>query len=143
MFSLLQSHTLPTKGKLLLSLQAQPEVLFEGTASEGLPFKVQAAIVDESGFPGDDDFELRFRYIVAHTDAYTHAHARIHAHMHAHSPIQLRSSIQWLCSQANLRMQVQASSSLLHLHQSEATMHVACVQKYKLLPALYHKAGMQ
>ncbi len=47
------------------ALQAQPEVLFEGTVAEGAPFKVKAAIVDWSGFPDSDDehFELDFRYV--------------------------------------------------------------------------------
>ena len=46
-----------------LLLQAQPEVLFEGTVAEGAPFKVKAAITDPSGFADFDDapFELDFR----------------------------------------------------------------------------------
>ncbi len=46
-----------------LILQAQPEVLFEGTVAEGAPFKVKAAITDPSGFADFDDapFELDFR----------------------------------------------------------------------------------
>lgn len=48
-----------------MSLQAQPEVLFEGTVSEGAPFKVKAAVVDSSGFAEFDDelLELEFRYL--------------------------------------------------------------------------------
>ena len=48
---------------LCLLLQAQPEVLFEGTVAEGAPFKVQAAITDPSGFADFDDapIELEFR----------------------------------------------------------------------------------
>ncbi len=48
---------------LALLLQAQPEVLFEGTVAEGAPFKVKAAITDPSGFADFDEatFELEFR----------------------------------------------------------------------------------
>ena len=48
-------------------MQAQPEVLFEATLAEGLPFKVKAALADPSGFTNADaeQFELEFRYAIA------------------------------------------------------------------------------
>lgn len=48
-------------------MQAQPEVVFGETASEGAPFKVQAALVDQPSLPDNAEFELEFRYSVAYT----------------------------------------------------------------------------
>lgn len=52
-----------------LLLQAQPEVLFEGTVAEGDAFKVKAAITDPSGFADSDaaPFELEFRCAIVST----------------------------------------------------------------------------
>ena len=42
--------------------QANPEALFEATLAEGVPFKVKAAVTDDSGFHPDGELlELEFR----------------------------------------------------------------------------------
>ncbi|DBA84846.1 TPA: hypothetical protein ACH3X1_005872 [Trebouxia sp. C0004] len=61
-------HAQRTDGQLFWDMfavadVAQPEVLFQGTAAKGAPFKIKAAIADPSGFADFDaaPFELEFR----------------------------------------------------------------------------------